>query len=172
MCYNTFKMEARSFNRLLKSIKNDENSFNELYRFYARRIVYRLSLTYGRELAEDVAHDFFLKLIMPDHEYQYIDRPTSWVYACCDNIAKTKIKSEFKYVPLDASIECPCIDDLVPPDLQSAFNELDEITCKILKLYYWEGYNLEEISEMLNIKYATVRKKHSRAKAKLKKFLK
>lgn len=164
-------METRKFNRLLKLIAIDEQSFIELYQYYGRRIVFYLTGKYGRELAEDVSHDFFLKLISDEKDYGYIEKPTSWVYKCCDNIAKTKIRLDSKYELLNE--EAACIDiEFDNAEIQAALEKFDDISRQILELFYWYGYNLEEISDMLHIKYATVRKKHSRAKAKLKKLLK
>ena len=164
-------MDARKFNRFLKSIAINENSFNELYQFYGRRIVFHLSGIYGRELAEDVLHDFFIKLITSNQEYEYIMNPTSWVYKCCENMAKTKVRLDSKYEPLydNAEYREKFFDNL---EIKSELEKLDPTSRRIIELFYWDGYNLEEISEILHIKYATIRKKHSRAKAKLKKLLK
>lgn len=163
-------METRRFNRLLNSIKIDVNAFDELYRFYGRRIVFRLSGIYGQELAEDVSHDFFLKLITENKDYGYIEKPTSWVYTCCENIAKTRIRLDSKYELLNEEAVCKDIE-LENLEIKKALDNLDDVTRRIIELFYWDGYNLEEISEILHIKYATIRKKHSRAKAKLKKLL-
>ena len=164
-------MEARKFNRLLRSIAKDVNAFDELYRFYGRRIVFRLSRIYGRELAEDVSHDFFLKLITENKNYGYIEKPTSWIYTCCENLAKTKIKLNSKYALLNEEAACNNFE-FENLEIKTVLDNFDDVTRRIIELFYWDGYNLEEISEILHIKYATVRKKHSRAKAKLKKFLK
>ena len=164
-------MEARKFNRLLRSIAKDVNAFNELYQFYGRRIVARLSSVYGQELAKDVSHDFFLKLITENKNYGYIERPTSWVYTCCENLAKTKIRLDSKYALLNEETACKDIE-LEDLEIKTVLDNFDDVTRRIIELLYWDGYNLEEISEILHMKYATVRKKHSRAKAKLKKFLK
>ncbi|MDE6285347.1 MAG: sigma-70 family RNA polymerase sigma factor [Bacilli bacterium] len=167
-------MEARKFNRLLKSIAKDENAFDELYQFYGRRIVFHLSGIYGRELAEDVSHDFFLKLITENKNYGYIEKPTSWVYTCCENLAKTKIRLDSKYALLNEEVACKYVEfeNLENLEVKTVLDNFDDVTRRIVELFYWDGYNLEEISEILHIKYATVRKKHSRAKAKLKKILK
>lgn len=164
-------MEVRKFNRLLKSIRISEKSLEELYNFYARRIVFVLSCTYGKELAEDVCHDFFLKLISEENDYGYIEKPTSWVYICCENMAKTKIRLDSKYELSNEEAACKEFEfDNI--EVKAALEKLDDISRQILELYYWYGYNLEEVSELLHIKYATVRKKSSRAKAKFKKLLK
>ena len=164
-------MEARRFNQLLKSISVSEKSFDELYDFYARRIVFRLSGIYGRDLAEDVMQEFFFKLITGKKDYGYIEKPTSWVYKCAENLAKTKLRSKMPFEQLTEENEYRR-QYFDKTDIKEKLDVLDDVSRKIIELYYWDGYNLEEISDVLQIKYATVRKKHSRAKAKLKKFFK
>ncbi len=164
-------METQKFNILLKLVRYDENAFEELYQYYARRIVFHLSATYGRELAEDISHEFFMKLITGQIEYKYIDKPTSWIYTCCENMAKTRIRLDSKYGILYDNLEYK--EKLYESiEVKNILDTLDELSKNIIFLYYWEGYNLEEISEIVQIKYATVRKRHSRAIAKLRKILK
>lgn len=164
-------MDTREFNSKLKRIKYDAEAFDELYQYYARRIVFHLSATYGRELAEDVSHEFFIKLISGKIDYTYIEKPTIWVYKCCENLAKTKIRLDSKYEPLYDNVDYK-EQFYESIEVKIGIDKLDQLSKKIIFMYYWEGYNLEEISEILKIKYATVRKRHSRAIAKLKKILK
>ena len=165
-------MEASHFNRLLKSISKDEKSFNELYEYYGRRIVFRLTRVYGKEIAEETLHDFFLKLIKHEGKYEYIQKPTSWVYTCCENIAKTKITTESRQSVLWEEYYIPEVyENIENVGLKEALSQLDDITYRIIYLYYWSGYNLEEISEIMGLNYATVRQRHKRAKTKFEKIL-
>ena len=164
-------METRRFNQLLKSISVSEKSFDELYDFYARRIVFRLSGIYGRDFAEDVMQEFFFNLITGKKDYGYIKSPTSWVYKCAENIAKSKLRSKIPVEQLTDEKEYRR-QYFDKPDIKEKLDVLDDVSRKIIELYYWDGYNLQEISELLQITYSAVRKKHSRAKAKLKKFFK
>lgn len=163
-------MEKRKFNAILKRIKKDDEAFTELYQYYARRIIFHLTPIYGRELAEDVLHEFFLKLLAEKTEFQYIERPTTWVYRCCDNIAKTRIRLDSKYEALYDDADHREFYESI--EVKLGIEKLDPLSKKIIFMYYWEGYNLEEISDLLKLKYATVRKRHSRAISKLKKILK
>ena len=167
-------MNARRLGKLLKCIGYSEKAFNEVYDFYFRRIVARLTPVYGRQIAEDSAQDFFMKLICGKIQNGYVPVSTAWVYVCCENIAKRKIKGNKKEIALKEEIACA--DDLIGNtetgvDLDSLLNCLDETSRKIVRLYYFGGYSLKEISDMLQIGYAAVRKKSSRANKKLKKLL-
>lgn len=83
-------METKEFNRLIGDIK-DAQSFDILYNYYYKKIVLRLKYIYGESLAQEVAQDFFMGLINKNGEgWGNIGYPTSWVYKCCENLAKKK----------------------------------------------------------------------------------
>ena len=165
-------MEKRRFNRLLKKIKRDEKAFDAIYDFYYKRIVYHLSRNYGKELAEDIAHEFFLKLIKNDKEYGQIAKPTSWVYKCCDNLAKTELRKTHCNIAIDES-ERVVVDLTTETDneISDVLADLDEVSVKIIHLHYWEGYAFNEIAEILGISYSSVRQRHKRVKQHLKNIL-
>ena len=72
------------------------------------------------------------------------------------------------------SEDIQAIDDILRKeeylDILEMLKCLDEDSQKIIKLFYFSGYSLLEVSDLLHIKYAAVRKKHSRAIKKLKIF--
>lgn len=167
-------MNAILFNKLIKKIRYDTKAFDKLFAFYHDRIVNRLKHIYGETVAEETAQDFFMKLIMGGIKVEYINYPTSWVYKCCENIAKRKIYYESKeYEVLADSIDNSENDLYERQDIIIVLNDklkdLYEDTQKIIVLHYWWGYTFKEISEILGINSGTVRTKHFRALLKLKK---
>lgn len=166
-------MDAREFNRLLKSIAIDKSSIEKLYMYYYPRIVLHLSNTYGKVLAEDAAQDFFIRLTYVAQKQNYINSPTSWIYTCADNIAKRKItyESRYTYLKNESAVKTEITNEEIFGELYEAVEKLDTVSQKILKLYYFEGYNQNEIADKLEIKQATIRQKHSRAIKKIKKYL-
>ncbi len=169
-------MEANKFNRLLRNIK-DERSFGALYDFYYKRIVYHLKNRFGKEAAEDAAQKFFIKLLTDDKTYMYIERPTTWVYRCCENLAIDTAEQNNKTLSLDDSIECPQTTvemeyfGVSDGAFDKAIKGLDETSRKLIYLHYWEGYSLRETAEILGLGHAAVRKRHGRIKAKLRNLL-
>ena len=166
-------MDVQKFNKCLKKAHRDKKSLEFLYDFYYKRIVFHLYKDFGRELAEDVAQEFFIKLINHDKQYEYINNPTAWVYACCKNIARTKIAKENRDILLDEEL---CVSKDLSSDFDKLFlgtvlEELDDVTKKIVVLHYWEGYGFGEISEILGIGHEAIRQRHKRVKAKLKNIL-
>lgn len=163
-------MESKKFNRLLKSVKENEQSFVELYEFYYPKIVKFLTNKYDFALAEDVAQDFFMNLINVNEKQEYVRKPTTWVYTCVDNLAKRKLSFERRNVELR---EVVATENVTSAEIfmEQMLSELNKIEKKIIVMFYVEGYNQAEIAQNLDLKHANVRKIHSRAIKKLKKFL-
>lgn len=169
-------MTAKEFNGYLGKIKYDKESLEKLYDFYYPRIIFRLKFKYKDADAEDIAQEFFLNLMACDG-FGYVNSPTSWVYACCENLVRKKY-GKSKESPCDFTLMESVTDDRSPEGIfenveakRVLENIDDEVTKKIIVMYYWEGYNLREISEILGIKQSTVKQKHNRTIKKLKKFL-
>ena len=168
-------MDAQQFNRLLNNACKDEKAFELLYDFYYKRIVLQFCNYFGKELAEDVAQDFFIKLVESDKKYEYINNPTAWVFTCCANIAKTKFAKETREISFNEEFGLDTNADLgLNFDklfLGIELDQLDDLTRKIVILHYWKGYNFEEIAEIIGINYAAIRQRHKRLKKKLKNIL-
>lgn len=47
----------------------------------------------------------------------------------------------------------------------------DDCTKKIFYLYYWEGYNLREIAQLLSLNISTIKQRHARGIKKIKNLL-
>lgn len=168
-------MEEKKFNKLLNKAKTDEKAFSELYSCYYKRIVHEITSYVGADLAYDVAQIFFLNIIQREKPFKYIHYPTAWVYTCCRNIAKKIMLNNEKYISddnIDAeilvasdnfTIDSGWIDAVYP-----FISDFDEEIQKMLYLSYVKGYSLKEIAIITNMKYATVRKRHSRVLKHLK----
>lgn len=166
-------MEAYIFNILLKKSKYDSNALQALYSYYFSRIIKWIQREFGFYVAEETAQQFFLQLLTSKIEYPYIKYPTSWVYTCCENIAKRLIKKENREFPIQETIpdkEMISNEELFG-DLYELIAQQDELAQKILSLHFIDGYNLKEIANILEIGYSNVRQKYSRTIRKMKKSL-
>ena len=165
-------MKKEKFNLLLNNYKTDRNSFIELYEFYYHRIVFHVAFKFSREIAEDVAQEFFVKLLRIELDEE-VEFPTTWVYTVCDNLAKTLVKKFKTYDQLTGNEFYEFSSDISEREmLKKAMGFLDELDIKIIAMYYWEGYSLKEIATILNHPYETVKKRHVRALKKIQKNLK
>ena len=166
-------MEVREFNNLLRKIDGDQSALERLYRFFFPRIVRHVSLKFDSELASDVAQEFFVNLVRIGPKQNYIEYPTSWVYACVDNIAKRRLSYENRYVQLSENEELKSIPNNLglKEEIEELLQNLDDLSRQIIMLFYWDGYNQNEIAKMLNLTPSAVRKRHSRALKTLKALL-
>lgn len=165
-------MSSREFNALLKRIKTDEKAIEIIYNYYYKRILFHLMQRYGLEFSKDIAQQFFLYLI--SHDIGYIKNPTSWVYACCDNIAATKVCYDSRLVLVDDELldfgSVQFWEDY--SDLHKIIHNLTFESQQILNLRYWQGYTYKEIAEKLHISEISARQKHFKIIRILKRFLK
>ncbi|MDE7395981.1 MAG: RNA polymerase sigma factor [Clostridiales bacterium] len=164
-------MDEKEFNKLLKDLSIAKN-FNKLYSFYYPKIVSHIYFQFhNKNLGEDVAQDFFLKLLHKGVD-SYIERPTAWVYTVCDNLAKDTLTKNKKYALSLEDIKLSKPDDTFETVLFGEYKDriktLDTETYDIIIMHYYEGYRLKEIAELLNINYSTVRQKCFRGLKKLK----
>lgn len=165
-------MKAQKFNQLLKELSKNINAIETLYFFYYPRIVQHIGRKYGYFLAEDVAQEFFLQLIKAGEKQEYVEFPTSWVYKCAENIAKRKLNNETKYrYSLAEVVAAQTEDPINKLFAKNILNSLNDREYQIIYLYYWEGYNQREISNMLKLSPSNVRQIHSRAIKKIRKYL-
>lgn len=167
-------MDSKEFNKLLKKINKSDNALEKIYKFYFSRVVRYLSVKYNKMLAEDAVQDFFIKLYDLAQRLEYIDHPTAWIYRCCENIAKNKLRQDKKYAyikALDERIFEQCYELEIYGELYDAIKKLDISSQKVIKMHYSEGYSYLEMAHILNENYNTIRQKHRRALKKLKNLL-
>lgn len=165
-------MNAKEFNKHLNNITNDTNSLDAIFNYYYCRIVFHLQSKYGYETAEEAAQEFFLYLMRYKGKFDYIEFPILWVYKCSENFAKMLIRKKCSTIPLSDSEKYEYIPkEELYGDIYKYLKLLDEISYQIIVLVYWDGYNLKEVSKILNINYDTIRQKYRRALKKLNKMI-
>ena len=172
-------MGEKDFNKLLKRISSDKKAFQVLYKIYYPRIVNHIERVYPNADAEEIAHEFFIKLLNTKN-FNHVKNPTSWVYVICRNIVKSKYGKE-AHISFDENNALG--DELIQNvdfssriDLEEQTRQMlslaDELTRKIIVLYYWEGYNFKEVAKLLSLNASTVRQKHARFVKKVKRTFK
>lgn len=127
--------------------------------------------------AEDVMQEGFLKAFTKISEYKNEVAFGAWLKKIIINNSIDFYKKKSKFKPEDFNDHLHKIkDEEIPPfealDLTNlkvqhvleTMNTLKDSYRMILTLFYIEGYDQEEISEILNISYANCRTTLSRAK--------
>ena len=134
-------------------------------------MVYRIALNWFRNPAdaEDAAQNAMLRLWRTDTDFQGEDHLRHWLVRVALNECKRMSQHPWRKRTVSLS-ECPepVFSD---PARQTLFQEVMALPAKYrvpLYLYYYEGYKVDEVGELLGLKPSTVQTRLARGRAKLK----
>lgn len=169
-------MDPHDLEELLRQIAlGSQQAFEELYRATDSAIYgYALSLTKNHHEAQDVMMDTYLKIRCAAHLYMPMGKPMAWILTITKNIARTKLRSAGRQIPLDDLGETTPSFDRDSEEavaLEQAMKVLGDQERQILILHAVTGLKHREIAEMLGMPLATVLSKYARSLKKLKKAL-
>ena len=137
--------------------------------------VYRtvLSCCKNKENAEDAVQNAFLKLLNTDTEFTDDEHIKRWLIRAAINECKNGWKSFWhrNKVSFDDLDTEPSYRDNTHEELLGTLEKLPKNYRAVIHLYYYEGYNVREISEILDISQSNVQVRLKRARDKLKKIL-
>ena len=137
-------------------------------------MVYRIALNWFRHPAdaEDAAQNVMLRLWQAETEFQSGEHLRRWLARVTVN--ECKRISMHPWRSRRASLEeCaePVFDDREQRELYEAVMDLPGKYRVPLYLYYYEGYAVNEVGELLRLKPSTVQTRLARGREKLKKML-
>lgn len=168
--------QLNSEQELLKQCqKGDRQSQMTLYKKYARAM-YQVSRNIIKDemKAEEAMQDAFLSAFEKLDEFKAEVTFGSWLKKIVINKSLDHLKKDKMYLHAESAENLQLLEDSEEIDLsekieavKKAMNDLPENYRIILSLYYLEGYDYEEISEILNLSYANSRVMLNRAKNKL-----
>lgn len=156
----------------------DARSFALLYQKYAKAMFHTsLRIVNNPGDAEDVLQEAFLDAFGSLDSFQYRSTFGAWLKKIVINKSINhlrKNKAEIIEIDKTAVSDIPNEEMIDEKDLQlkveaikKAVKLLPNGYRTVLSLYLFEGYDQEEISEILNVSHATVRTQYMRAKQKL-----
>ena len=168
------------FNRI--GIVKEVNLMNEFYgaekyihyliEKYSDMLI-RIIYSYMKNLsdAEDITQEVFIKILEKQPSFETEEHEKAWLIRSSINLSKDKLKSS--YFKNTTSLE----DDFAEVTKEDNFviQAILNLPLKyrsIVLLYYYEGYSISEISNILSLKESTVGSQLSRARKKLKSILK
>ena len=154
-------------------------SYEELYEKYATDVL-RVSYFYlgDRQRAEDVCQDVFVRLMTNAPDLQE-GREKAWLLKvalnrCRDLWRGAWLKRVVLGSPMFEMIPAP--DDSGQRDdeeaMMKAIHELPPTFREEILLYYYQGYGIGEIAQMLDLPEGTISSRLSRARKKLESILK
>lgn len=145
------------------------HNFEDIYNEHIDTI-YKISLLYLKKPydAEEATQDVFLKYLKYLPNFESKEHAKRWFIKTTTNICKNILKSSWfkKIIYLDIIPESPYNEneDNMLQEIQSLSNKYKDV----IYLYYYEGYNTDEIASILNMNASTVRTNLSRARKILK----
>jgi len=150
-------MNTKSADWLSNSIKCHQNT---LYRT-------AIAMLRNKSDAEDILQDVFLKLYEKQPDFESAEHEKAWLIRVCVNMCKNRLKHSSRQTAelllegvADVGEEHSRVLDSVlalPPKYRMAVH-----------LYYYEGYNTSEISDITQQSESAVRKQLERARKQLK----
>jgi RNA polymerase sigma factor (sigma-70 family) len=158
--------------------RGDPQSFQQLYRQYSKAM-YNTSLRIVNNSAdaEDVLQESFLDAFRSLHDFHYRSTFGAWLKKIVINKSINILrKRRNDFVDME-STELQAVTDDEPENEEEMQYKVEEVKRMmtrlpdgyrtVLSLYLLEGYDHEEISQILNISHNTVRTQYVRAKQKL-----
>ena len=163
--------------------QGDSRSFAELYRKYAKAM-YNTSLRIVNHTgdAEDVLQEAFTDAFRSLEEFHYKSTFGAWLKRIVINKSINLLrKRKMNLIDIEKT-NIGNLPDEDGPDEQEMQMKVEDIKKAVallpngyrtvLTLYLFEGYDQEEIAEIMQVSHATVRTQYMRAKQKLLQYIK
>ena len=153
---------------LVRAARSDAEALGRLYELYYERIfrfcVYRL---FNKEIAEDVTSTVFLQVARGIRRFEGRTEQDfgNWLYAIAANQANAYIRKTSRRQKLDAQAArsmraSTSSEDAAEPDWPSLYQAILKLKPQhqtLVTLRFFENFSYEQISQILDIKEATLR---------------
>ncbi len=158
--------------------KGDTKAQFELYKIYYKPMYNICLRMVGSQVeAEDVMQEAFLKAFTKIDTYQGVVSFGAWlkkivINRSLDHLKKRKVKFEElnEKIPDEEPVNIE-ISEIQMEKLKNAIQQLPDGYRVVLSLYLLEGYDHEEIAQILGITNVSSRSQYMRAKLKLREML-
>lgn len=163
---------------LIRCCKGERNAQLQLYSMYNRQIYNSCYRILQNQMdAEDAMQECFLKIFDKLEQYNESVPLGAWITRIAVNTSIDKLRQKnIDLVTINENIQIDIIEEDVDDweattemvkAIKKAITELPDNLRVIITLYLIEGYDHEEISEILKIKVGTSRVQYMRAKQKV-----
>ena len=150
--------------------------FLNLYNLYSNDVL-RLAFSFTKNIfeAEDIVQSVFIKLYQELKKDNSKDIGKKWLLKVTANECKNSFKIAWKRKVIlhDEMLQnqVDLRETLKNDELSDALLKLSAKYRNVIYLYYYEGYKIDEISEILNLQTSNVKTLLSRGREKMKKIL-
>ena len=165
-----------------KFLLGNNEAFNHLIVKY-RKMITDFIMYYVKEVevAEDIAQDSFLYMIINKKEYDFKYSFKTYLYTIARSRTFNYLKKGKKEISVEdinlngleatINIEDEVLNNYNRERIESAIAGLKREYQVIIVLYYFQNFKYKEISEILNISMSKTKMMINRAKKKIKKLL-
>ena len=167
-----------------RCLQGDRLGYRELYDRYAKAMYNTcLRILNNATEAEDVLQESFTEAFKNLEKFEYRTSFGGWLKQICINRSINQLrKRKVEWVDIERVAGYDQVEALPPVDEESinykvlqvkkAIMQLPDGYRTVLNLYLLEGYDHEEIAEILHVAESTTRTQYKRAKQKLLQILK
>ena len=163
--------------------RGEASGYKELYHRYAKTMFNTcLRIVNNIAEAEDVLQESFAEAFRQLDKFEYRTSFGGWLKQICINRSINQLKKRrVKWEDIDEAAIHHTMEETVVDENEIAFKvetvkrsimALPDGYRTVLSLYLLEGYDHEEIAEILNVAESTTRTKYMRAKQKLLQLIK
>jgi RNA polymerase sigma-70 factor (ECF subfamily) len=124
------------------------------------------SLLKNREDSEDAVQETFLRYMEKAPVFTSREHEKAWLLRVAVNISKNHLSSAWFRKRTDLKEDIPALEQEEQEVLESVL-KLPAKYRTVIHLYYYEGYSLSEISQILRSPLSTITTRLSRARKKL-----
>ncbi len=163
-------------------------NISEIYQAYSSKIVLYLSRFVGKDDAEDLMQEVFIKVFNSLNSFKESSKISTWIYKIATNTAIDKLKStgykngESKTTSLDyveplrsniksdnyeSDIEYKFLKQEMNQCIADYINKLPDNYRAIFLLKEYDNFSIEEVSEIIDISCENVKIRLHRARKKL-----
>lgn len=163
-----------------KCRQNDQRAQMELYDAYCQSMfTTAFNMVKDDALAQDLMHEAFLKAFKKIDTFTGEATFGSWlkrivINQCLDSLKRKKIETvELKdYMEPETVEDSWSVDQEISlKDIVQCIEELPQKCKNVVKLYLLEGYDHQEVAEILDISEVSSRSQLSRGKSRLKELI-
>ena len=118
--------------------------------------------------ADDIVQDTLIKLLEREEPFENDEHARYWLIRVAVNLSKNVLRAPWRrHDSLETEVNVMVFDTPEQGELYEEVMALQEKYRTVLYLYYYEGYSVREIGEILNIQTSNVTSRLSRARQKL-----
>ena len=163
---------------------NDEKYIGILYERFSNKI-YRRAISFVKEanLAQDLTHDVFMKVLLNIGSFKGTAKFSTWVYSitynyCIDYLRKrqkervkaTNYSNETVELEEEDVAEVESLREMKVERLMELMEKVNDHDKMILLMKYQDNMSIRDIQEVFDISESAVKMRINRAKGKIKKL--